>query len=75
MTGSAVQITDALASEVILTALKANLDPLYVGPSGVTDTTGLEIAPGSSITLHVGHVGMLWAIGNSGDKLSFAAAY
>jgi len=75
MSGSAVQLTDALASEVVLTALKANTAALYVGGEGVTSGSGLEIAPGNSVTLHVGHVGMLWAVGTAGDKLSFAAAY
>jgi hypothetical protein len=75
VTGEAVQFPDYPASEIIVTALKTNMDPIYIGPSGVSDSTGLEVIPGASVTLHVGHTAMLWAIGNSGDKISFVAAY
>jgi hypothetical protein len=75
MTGEAVQLPTFPASEITLTALKGNMDPLYVGSSGVTESSGLEIAPGNSLTLHVASTAMVWAIGASGDKLSFAAAY
>ena len=75
MDGSAVQLTDALASEVILTALKANSAALYVGGASVASGNGLEIAPGNSVTVHVAHVAMLYASGANGDKLSWLAAY
>ena len=73
MTGSAFQLPAAKSSQVILTALKANAHPIYVGRDGtLTDTTGLEIAPGNSVALPVANLGMLWAVGSVDDSLSYA---
>lgn len=75
MDGSAIQLPEFLASAVVLSALKANLDPIYIGPAGVTEATGLEIIPGASVPINVGHTSMIYAIGASGDHLAFLAAF
>lgn len=38
---------------VIVQALAANTNPIYVGPEGVTSSTGLELAAGDSFFLPV----------------------
>jgi hypothetical protein len=75
MTGSAQQMPPSLASSIILKALKANAAAIYVGPSGVTDSTGLQINPGDSIVLPVADLNMCYAIGTADDILSYAAMY
>lgn len=75
MTGSAVQLADFPASEVVLTAHESNVGAIYIGPSGVLESSGLELAPGASVTLHIAHTGMLHAIGTNGDVLTYLAAF
>jgi len=72
MTGSAFQLPAAKSSQVILTALKGNSHPIYIGVDDtVSDTTGLEIAPGNSAALAVANLAMLWVLGTVGDSLSY----
>jgi len=73
MSGSAQQLPAAKASQIILTALKANAHPIYVGTDDtVSDSTALEVAPGNSVALPVANLGMLWAVGSVDDSLSYA---
>jgi len=73
MSGSAQQLPAAKASQIILTALKGNAHPVYVGVDDtLTDSTGLEIAPGNSVALPVANLSMLWVLGSVGDSLSYA---
>jgi len=72
MTGSAIQLPAAKSSQVILTALKANAHPVYIGVDDtLTDSTGLEIAAGNSVTLPLANLAVLWAIGSVGDSLAY----
>jgi len=72
MSGSAQQLPAAKASQIILTALKGNAHPVYIGVDDtLTDSTGLEIAAGNSVTLPVANLGMLWALGTANDALSY----
>jgi len=73
MTGSAFQLPAAKASQIILTALKGNSHPVYVGTDNtVSDSTALEVAPGNSVALPVANLGMLWAVGSVDDALAYA---
>jgi hypothetical protein len=75
MTGSALQMPAAPASVIVLKALKANAAAIYVGPSGVTLSTGLQINPGDSASLPLASLELLYAIGTDDDILSWAAMY
>jgi len=73
MSGSAQQLPANKSSQIILTALKANAHPIYVGTDDtVSDSTALEVAAGNSVTLPVANLSMLWVLGTADDFLSYA---
>lgn len=58
---------------VILEALKANAASVFIGSAGVTDATGLELAPGAiSPPLKVNNLNLLYAIAAAtGNTISY----
>lgn len=63
-----------LISGVTLTALSTNLSSLFVGPSGVTNLTGIELKPGNSLTLAISNLNLVYFAGTAGEKISFIAS-
>jgi len=63
-----------LVSGVTLTALTTNSASLFVGPSGVTSSTGVELKPGTSLTLSVSDLNLIYFVGTAGEKISFIAS-
>lgn len=60
---------------VTFTALKANANPIYIGPPGVTTGTGLELQAGmTSPLIPVANTDLLAVAGTPGDKVSWLAA-
>lgn len=80
MTGSAVQLTaGALLNGVIITARSSNAAPVELGLASVTNTingtgNGYILEAGTSISFAVTDVSTIYAIGNSGDVISWAGS-
>lgn len=66
--------SQALTSGVTLTALSTNSSSLFVGPSGVTNLTGIELKPGNSLTLAISNLNLVYFAGTAGEKISFIAS-
>lgn len=76
VTTEAQQLPDASGSKIILTALKANTIPVYIGGAGVTDETGLELEPGVPVELNTANLNKLYVIASAtGASVSWAALY
>jgi hypothetical protein len=76
VTGTAVQLPSLPASTVgvLIAALKANVQPIYLGPSSVTSSNGLELQPGSlPVLFAVDNSNRLWINGTSADGVSILA--
>lgn len=65
VTGSAVALATHTARAVCVVALAANTIPIYIGPSGVTTTTGLELAPGASTCQPVNNSNLIFVVAST----------
>lgn len=80
MTGSAVQLSsNSLTNGVIITAKSSNTANIILGLAGVSTTedgsgNGYILEPGSSISYACDNTNEIYAIGTSGDILSFAGS-
>ena len=72
-TTSAVALpSQALVNGITLTALGTNTQSIYVGPSGVTTSTGFPLSPGQSSSYAVTNLNAIYMIGqNTADVLAF----
>lgn len=60
------------ANGVVLKADASNSGTIYVGPAGVTTTTGYPLKPGEAISYGVGNLSSIYMIGtNTTDILHF----
>jgi len=74
VTASAVALATNTTKEVCVKALLANTINVYVGPSGVTTSTGLELGPGDSYCTRVTNTNALFVIASTtGAGVSWAA--
>lgn len=64
----------ALSSGLTITALSDNTNSLFVGPSAVTSSTGLELKPGASLSLSIANLNLVYVIGTAGEKVSYLAS-
>ena len=73
VTTSAVALpSQALANGVVITAATANTGTVYVGPSGVTSSTGYPLAAGQSISYALANLSSIYIIGtNTTDAVAF----
>lgn len=70
-----VRLANAVASRSFaIAAPSGNSGTVYLGPSGVTSSTGFPLAPGSNVTIDGSGLDDLWAIGTNGDTLRWIAA-
>jgi hypothetical protein len=75
---AAVKIVDNDPEAVALTLINLGTDDVYVAPSNtVSDTAGIELNPGGSVSLTVRDDGMLptrdwWAIGASNGQTIYS---
>ena len=64
--------SQALANGVVITANAANTSTVYVGPSGVTSSTGYPLAAGQSISYALANLSSIYIIGtNTTDAVAF----
>jgi hypothetical protein len=73
LTASAAALpSQALTNGVVLTALATNNGTVYVGPSGVTSSTGYPLNAGQSVAYAVTNQSAIFIIGtNTTDKVAF----
>jgi hypothetical protein len=73
-TGSAVAIatSQAFVNGVIVQALSTNAASVYVGPSGITTSTGFELQPGQATSMAVNNLNAVFVIASSsGDGVCY----
>lgn len=74
VTGTAAALATNTTKEVCVKALLANTINVYVGPTGVTTSTGLELGPGDSYCTRVTNTNALFVIASgAGPSVSWAA--
>ncbi len=74
VTGSAVALATHAAKNICVKALIANSLNVYVGPTGVTTATGMELAPGDSLCVPVSNSNLLFVIASTtGASVSWAS--
>lgn len=74
VTGTAAALATNTVKQVCVKALLANTINVYVGPSGVTTSTGLELGPGDSYCTEVSNTNVLYVIASgAGPSVSWAA--
>ncbi len=71
-TSAAALPSQALVNGIVITAASANTGTVYVGPSGVTSSTGYPLAAGQSISYAVANLSAISIVGtNATDVVAF----
>ena len=71
-TSAAALPSHALANGVVITAETTNTGTVYVGPSGVTTSTGYPLVAGQSISYAINNLSSIYIIGTNGtDVVAF----
>jgi hypothetical protein len=74
VTASAAALASNTVKQAQVMADPNNLNPVYVGPSGVTTATGYKLMPGGSTPmLPVNNTNVLFIIGSTNDNVSWIA--
>jgi hypothetical protein len=74
VTATASALASNSAKNVCVKALAENAINVYVGPSGVTSSTGMELAPDESICMPVSNTNLIYVVASStGASVSWAA--
>ena len=74
VTGSAAALATNTAKTACVKALIGNTINVYVGPSGITTSTGMELAPGEIVCLPVTNTNLLYVIASTtGASVSWIA--
>jgi hypothetical protein len=72
VTASAVALASNAAKGVCIRAIISSVVPVYIGPSGVTTSTGTQLNPGESLCLPVTNTNLLYVIATTtGSTISF----
>jgi hypothetical protein len=75
VTGSAVMLATNTIKTVCIKALAANTINVYVGPSGVTTSAGMELAPGNSYCAPATNTNLFYVIASTtGASVSWIAS-
>lgn len=74
VTASAVALASNSCRKVIVKALQGNQFAIFIGPSGVSTSTGYELGPGESVTLELSNTNLVFVIAaQTGASVSWAA--
>jgi hypothetical protein len=65
VTAAAVALATNASKNVCLKALIGNTINVYAGPTGVTISTGMELAPGDAVCLPVNNSNLLYVIAST----------
>lgn len=72
VTSTATQVADrAGASLIILSAPSSNTAPVFIGPSGVTTSTGIALSPGQSRQFYGPDLSRVYAIAAANQTLTW----
>jgi hypothetical protein len=72
VTAAAVALATNASKNACVKALIGNSLNVYVGPTGVTTATGMELAPGDSVCLPVGNTNLLYVVSSAtGSSVSW----
>jgi len=72
VTATAAALATNAAKSVCVKALVGNTLNVYLGVSGVTTSTGMELAPGDSVCLNISNSNLVYHIASStGSSVSF----
>lgn len=67
--------SNTLTQGIIIQALSTNTVSIYIGPSGVTTSTGFELQPGQATSIAVNNTNVIYAIsGTAGQGLCFVGS-
>ena len=67
-TAETIASSQAIRS-VTVKALSTNLYPVYIGPTGVTTSTGLELLSGESVSLDVNNLNLVYCIAGTASQV------
>lgn len=74
VTASAVALASNACKKVRVKSLQANNIPIYVGPTGITTSTGYELGPGESIEVELSNTNLVFVIASTtGASVSWLA--
>lgn len=74
VTASAVALVSNACRKVTIKALQGNNIAIYVGPSGVSISTGYELGPGESTTIELSNTNLVFVIASTtGASVCWAA--
>jgi hypothetical protein len=73
VTGSAAALSTQASRQVCVVADIGNTTTLYVGPSGVTSSTGLPLVAGQSTCFQLANVNLVNVVGTVGAKIEWSA--
>lgn len=65
VTATAAALGANACRAVTVRALMGNVIPVFIGPTGVTTTTGYELAPNQSVVLNVSNANLLFVIAST----------
>ena len=65
VTGTAASLGSNAARAVCVVALAANTIPVYLGPSGVTTSTGLQLSPGQGTCQPVNNTNLIFVVAST----------
>ena len=75
VTGSAVALATNTVKGICVKALAGNTINVYLGPSGITTSTGFELAPGGGVCSPVTNSNLLYVIASTtGASVSWLAS-
>lgn len=58
--------------QIVISALPTNVGAVYLGFSGVTTGTGIQLVPTQSVTISIADISKLYIVGvNASDGVSF----
>ena len=70
--GTRVQLGTSNCVSVTITALTTNAGVIYVGCSTVSSANGYQLTAGSSVSLDINSLGVVWIdAANSGDSVTY----
>ncbi len=70
--GSRVQMSSSVISSIQFKAPVGNQGPVYIGGSGVSATSGIEMWPGDTLSLEISNCNLVWVdAAISGDSVAF----
>jgi hypothetical protein len=68
VTNAAVALTSGAAKNICVKGLSTNTASVYIGPTGITTSTGMELAPGDAYCGPVSNTNLIFVIATAGGQ-------